>query len=155
MLQLRFDEVTETALISEGILTPDQLSKARQLADQLGGQTTLGDVLLDLNMVSRPRLDEFVRRHHIRLSICDILLSRHLITDNDVVAAREIQRKTAPKSKRIGETLVDMGLIEERHVIEALADKFHLPVLDPDITEIDFELSRKSSGCSHVGSGWR
>ena len=145
MLQFTFDEVTQTALIHEGLLTPDQLSKARDLAHKLGGQTTIGDVLLDMNLISRQRLDEFVRRHRNRLSLSDILISRHLVTDNDVRAAREIQRKSAPRSKRIGETLVEMGLIEERHVVEALSHKFHLPLLDPDITEIDFELVRKVS----------
>jgi len=145
MLQFTFDEVTQTALIHEGLLTPDQLSKARDLAHKLGGQTTIGDVLLDMNLISRQRLDEFVRRHRNRLSLSDILISRHLVTDNDVRAAREIQRKSTPKSKRIGETLVEMGLIEERHVVEALSHKFHLPLLDPDITEIDFELVRKVS----------
>ena len=145
MLQFRLDEVTQSALINEGLLTPEQLSRARALVDQLGGQTTISDVLLDMNLISRQRLDEFVRRHRNRLSISDILIARHLISDNDVRAAREIQRKSAPKSKRIGETLVEMGLIEERHVVEALAEKFHLPLLDPDITEIDFDLVRKVS----------
>src|SRR4030095_9579593 len=145
MLQFTFDEVTQSALINEGLLTPEQLSKARDLAIQLGGQTTIGDILLDLNLISRPRLDEFVRSHRNRLSISDILISRHLITDNDVRSAREIQRQSAPKSKRIGEVVVEMGVIEERHVVEALGEKFHLPLLDPDITEIDFELVRKVS----------
>jgi len=144
MLQLSFDEVTQTALISEGLLTPEQLSNARNIAEQLGA-SDISEILLDLNLISKPRLDEFVRRHRTRLSIGDILLSRHLITENDVKAAREIQRKSAPKPRRIGETLVEMGLIEERHIIEALADKFHLPLVDPDITEIDFELVRKIS----------
>ncbi|HKA21034.1 MAG TPA: ATPase, T2SS/T4P/T4SS family [Blastocatellia bacterium] len=144
MLQLSFDEVTQTALISEGLLTAEQLSNARNIAEQLGA-TNICEILLDLNLVSKPRLDEFVRRHRTRLSIGDILLSRHLITENDVKAAREIQRKSAPRSRRIGETLVEMGLIEERHIIEALAEKFHLPLVDPDITEIDFELVRKIS----------
>jgi type IV pilus assembly protein PilB len=145
MLQFRLDEVTQNALIHEGLVTPEQLSKARDLADKLGGKTTLGDVLLDMNLISGPRLDEFVRRHRNQLSISDILISRHLVTDNDVRAAREIQRKSSPRTKRIGETLVEMGLIEERHVVEALAHKFNLPLLDPDITEIDFELVRKVS----------
>src|SRR5262252_3469628 len=144
MLQLSFDEVTQSALISEGLLTAEQLSNARNIAEQLGA-TNICEILLDLNLISKPRLDEFVRRHRTRLSIGDILLSRHLITENDVKAAREIQRKSAPKPRRIGETLVEMGLIEERHIIEALADKFHLPLVDPDITEIDFELVRKIS----------
>ena len=145
MLQFIFDEITQSALINDGLLTQEQLSKALDIAGQLGGQTTIGDVLLDLNLISRQRLDEFVRSHRNRLSISDILISRRLVTDNDVRAAREIQRKSAPKAKRIGETLVEMGLIEERHVVEALSEKFHLPLLDPDITEIDFELVRKIS----------
>ena len=145
MLQFRLDEMTQNALINEGLVTQEQLSKARDLADKLGGQTTLGDVLLDMNLISGSRLDDFVRRHRNQLSISDILIGRNLVTDNDVRAAREIQRKSAPRSKRIGETLVEMGLIEERHVVEALAHKFHLPILDPDITEIDFELVRKVS----------
>ncbi len=145
MLQFLFDEIIQSALINEGLLTQDQLTRARALTDQLGGQTTIGDVLLDMNLISRSRLDEFVRRHRNRLSISDILIGRRLVTDDDVRSAREIQRKSAPKSKRIGETLIEMGLIEERHVVEALSYKFHLPIADPDITEIDFELVRKVS----------
>src|SRR5262249_16929175 len=144
MLQLSFDEVAQTDLISEGLLTPEQLSNARNIAEQLAA-TDICEILLDLNLISKPRLDEFVRRHRTRLSIGDILLSRHLITENDVNAAREIQRKSAPKSRRIGETLVEMGLIEERHIIEALAEEFSLKIFDPDITEIDVDLVRKIS----------
>jgi type IV pilus assembly protein PilB len=144
MLQLSFDEVTQGALVSEGLLTLEQLSNARILAEQLGA-TNICEILLDLNLVSKTRLDDFIRRHRTILSISDILLRRHLINEHDVRAAREIQLKSAPKSKRIGETLVEMGLIEERHIIEALAEKFHLSLLDPDITEIDMELVRKIS----------
>lgn len=145
MLQYSLDEVTESALINEGLLTKEQLSKARKIAEHLGGQKTLSEVLLEMNWISRPRLDDFVRRSRSRLSISDILIARRLVTEHDVMAAREIQRKSTPKSKRIGETLVEMGLIEERHIVEALAEKFNLPLLDPDITEIDSELVRKVS----------
>jgi len=145
MLQYSLDEVTQTALINEGLLTKDQLSKARKIAEHLNGEKTLGDVLLEMNWISRPRLDEFVRRSRSRVSISDILIARRLVTDNDVRTAREIQRKSTSKPKRIGETLIEMGLIEERHIVEALAEKFSLPILDPDITQIDSELVRKVS----------
>ncbi|HEY3137199.1 MAG TPA: ATPase, T2SS/T4P/T4SS family [Blastocatellia bacterium] len=145
MLQYSLDSVTETALINEGLLTQEQLSKARRIAAHLDGQKTLGDVLLEMNWISRSQLDDFVRQHRNRLSISDILIERRLVTEHDVLTAREIQRKSGAKSKRIGETLVEMGLIEERHVVEALAEKFNLPILDPDITEIDVELVRKVS----------
>ena len=145
MLQYSLDDVTQTALINEGLLTKDQLSKARKIAEHLNGEKTLGDVLLEMNWISRPRLDEFVRRSQSRVSISDILIARRLVTDSDVRTAREIQRKSTSKPKRIGETLIEMGLIEERHIVEALAEKFSLPILDPDITQIDSELVRKVS----------
>lgn len=145
MLQYSLDDVTQTALINEGLLTKDQLSKARKIAEHLNGEKTLGDVLLEMNWISRPRLDEFVRRSRSRVSISDILIARRLVTDSDVRTAREIQRKSQSKPKRIGETLIEMGLIEERHIVEALAEKFSLPILDPDITQIDSELVRKVS----------
>ena len=145
MLQYSLDDVTQTALINEGLLTNEQLSKARKIAEHLKGEKTLGDVLLEMNWISKPRLDDFVRQSRNRVSISDILIARRLVTDNDVRAAREIQRKSTNKAKRIGETLIEMGLIEERHIVEALAEKFNLPILDPDITQIDSDLVRKVS----------
>jgi type IV pilus assembly protein PilB len=145
MLQYSLDDVTQTALINEGLLTREQLSKARKIAEHLNGEKTLGDVLLEMNWISQPRLEELVRRSRSRVSISDILIARRLVTDSDVRAAREIQRKSTSKPKRIGETLVEMGLIEERHIVEALAEKFNLPILEPDITQIDLDLVRKVS----------
>ena len=145
MLQYSLDEITQTALINEGLLTAEQLSNARRLQQHLDGQKTLGDVLVELNCISKSHLDDFVLRHRSSISISDILIAHRLVSAQDVMTAREIQRKSSPKSKRIGETLVEMGLIEERHVVEALAEKFHLPLLDPDITAIDVDLVRKVS----------
>jgi type IV pilus assembly protein PilB len=145
MLQYSFEDRFANALIGEGLLTKDQLSKAREIHRDLTGVKSLGDVLVEMNYVSKMRLEDFVRRHRSALSVGDILISRRLVTENDVMAAREIQRKSAPRAKRIGETLIEMGLIEERHVVEALAEKFGLPLLEPDLNEIDTELVRRIS----------
>jgi type IV pilus assembly protein PilB len=145
MLQFSFDEAIEKALISEGLVTRDQILNARKLHSHLGGQKTLSDVLLEMHWVSAASLEEFARRHRSRFSIGDILISRKLVSITDVMAAREIQRKAGPKAKRLGEILIEMGLIEERHIIEALAEKFNIPTLDPDISLIDIELVRRVS----------
>ena len=140
MLTSCFEDRFETALITEGLITSDQLAKARKIAEQLDGNNSLGDVLVDMNWVSGPRLEEFVRRQRGKLRTGEILISRKLVTENDVKAALETQRKMGLKRKRIGEILIDMGLVEERHVVEALAEKFGLPIIDPDISRIDNEL---------------
>src|SRR5215216_117831 len=145
MLQFTLDEGIESALISEGLVTKDQLSRARKIQEQLKGEKALTDVLLEMNWVSKPRLEDFARRHRNRLSIGDILIDRRLVTQHDVMAAREVQRKCGTRAKRIGEVLTEMGLIEERHVVEALAEKFGLSIQEPDISQVDVELVRKIS----------
>src|SRR5947199_1867623 len=136
MLQFSLENGIQSALINEGLLTKDQLTRARRIQEQLAGQKSLSDVLLEMNWVSESRLDDFVRRHRSSLSIGDILMTRRLVTYQDVMAAREVQRKSGPRGKRLGEVLTEMGLIEERHVVEALAEKFGLPLLEPDISQI-------------------
>ena len=145
MLQFSLENGIESALINEGLVTKDQLTRARRIQEQLAGQKSLSDVLLEMNWVSETRLDDFIRRHRSSLSIGDILMARRLVTHQDVMAAREVQRKAGPKSKRLGEVLIEMGLIEERHLVEALGEKFGLPLLEPDISQIDVELVRRMS----------
>ncbi len=145
MLQHSFEERIEHALLAEGVLTQDQLSRARKIREHLGGQKSLSDVLLEMNLISGPRLEEVVRRHRSKMRTGEILLARRLVTADQVASALETQRLAGPRPKRIGEILIEMGLIEERHVVEALAEKFSLPVLQPDISQIDTELVRKVS----------
>src|SRR5689334_15775617 len=101
MLQFSLDNGIETALINEGLVTKDQLTRARRIQEQLDWQKTLSDVLLEMNWLSQARLDDFVRRHRSRLSIGDILVARKLVTYQNVMAAREVQRKNGPRTKRL------------------------------------------------------
>src|SRR5580704_406682 len=139
MLHPRFNDRFEHALVAEGMITEDQLSKARQIAEQLNGSGSLTEVLVDMNWVSGAHLNDFLRKQHLQLRTGEILLSRRLITERDLQVALETQRAST-KPKRIGEVLIDMGVIEERHVIDVLAEKFSLQVVDPDISQIDTAL---------------
>jgi type IV pilus assembly protein PilB len=145
MLQYSFDEQTENALITEGLLTHEQLTKARKFHQHVSEQKSFSEVLLEMNLVSNSRLDDFIRRHRSNVSLSDLLIARRLVTQNDVMAAREVQRKGGTRAKRIGELLIEMGLIEERHVIDALSEKFGLPIINPDISQIDGEFVRRVS----------
>jgi type IV pilus assembly protein PilB len=139
MLHPVFSDRFEHALISQGLLTADQLSQARQITEQLNGNGSLSEVLIDMNWVSGDRLTQFLSEQRRQLRTGEILVSRKLVGDRELQTALETQR-TASKPKRIGEILIDMGVIEERHVIEALAEKFSLQVIDPDISQIDVAL---------------
>lgn len=145
MLQTSIDERFHNALIAEGLITADQLSQARSLTEQMAGEKSLPEVLVEMHWVNSQRLAELLERHRGAMRTGEILMARRLISRKDVDAALEIQTKSGPRAKRIGEILVEMGLVEERHIIEALAEKFNLPVVEPDISRIDPELIRKTS----------
>ncbi len=145
MLQSSFDDRFAAALLTEGLITEDQLLKARQLTQSMNGQRSLNDVLLEMHWISGARLEEFMKRQRTKLRTGEILVARRLVTQQQVATALDAQRKNGSKPKRIGEILVGMGIIEERHVLEALAEKFSLPLIDPDISQIDQELARRTS----------
>jgi type IV pilus assembly protein PilB len=145
MLHHSFDARFEHALLKEGIITQEQLLRARTLQEHLGGERNVGDVLIEMNWVSQQRLNDFVRRQRAKQRVGEILVARRILKEEDVQIALDIQRKSAPRAKRIGEILIEMNLVEERHIAEALAEKFSLPVVDPDISQIDVELVRKVS----------
>lgn len=145
MLQHSFDERVGFAMISEGLLTQEQFQRAKSLYEHLNGEKSFQEVLVDMNWVNPKQLDDFIRRQRFKMRVGEILLARRLVKESDIQAALETQRQTAPRAKRIGEILIEMGVIEERHVVEALAEKFSLKVLDPDISQIEVDLIRKVS----------
>ena len=56
-----------------------------------------------------------------------LLVRRGLVSDDDVTQALVVQNETG---KRIGETLVAMGAMNERELTLFLADLLHMPVVD-------------------------
>ena len=139
------EEKIANALVSEGILTHEQVAKARSIRDHLGAEKTLGDVLVEMNWVSDRQIQDFIRRQRSKMRTGELLVARGLISEQDVANALEAQKKSRPGGKRIGEILIEMGLVEERHIIEVLAEKFDLKVVEPDIKQIDVELVRRLS----------
>ena len=57
----------------------------------------------------------------------EVLVAQGLVTDAQVATALKQQTGTG---KRLGEVLVDMGALDERGLVDALADFFGMPVTD-------------------------
>ncbi|MGA2472532.1 MAG: ATPase, T2SS/T4P/T4SS family, partial [Acidimicrobiales bacterium] len=56
-----------------------------------------------------------------------LLIRRGLVSEDDVAQALAVQDQTG---KRIGETLVEMGALNQRELVLVLADLLHMPVVD-------------------------
>ncbi len=57
----------------------------------------------------------------------EVLVARGLVTDAQVATALQLQGSSG---KRLGEVLVDTGALDERGLVDALADFFGMPVID-------------------------
>ncbi len=62
-----------------------------------------------------------------KIYIAEILLSNHLITQDQLNIALELQKKT---DKKIGQILVELGYIEETKLFETLSEQLHVPYID-------------------------
>ena len=63
----------------------------------------------------------------LELRLGDFLIARGMVTSAQVDEALQLQKGTGI---RLGEMLVNMGFVGERGLIEALADRLHMPVSD-------------------------
>jgi type IV pilus assembly protein PilB len=87
----------------------------------------------DLLNDNRPATESTGRRA-LPLRIGEMLLERELISVRDLEAALELQRKTG---RRLGETLVALGLVSPGDVMRVLADRLGLDFVDLAETAID------------------
>ena len=69
------------------------------------------------------------RRHdpHPKGLLGQVLVSRGVVTEAQLAAALKAQKGSG---KRLGEVLVDIGALDERGLVDALADFFEMPVTD-------------------------
>ena len=72
-----------------------------------------------------------LRRERMRLG--DILIKQHIITEDQLKKALELQKGTG---KKIGEVLVDSGMITEEMIVRALQMQLGLKVVLPQLSVI-------------------
>ncbi|HKA53263.1 MAG TPA: hypothetical protein VKJ47_06335, partial [Candidatus Binatia bacterium] len=91
-------------LIQEGFLTPEQLALA--LAAQKGREAyvPLGEVCIELELLSRSDLEKILRTHRKRIPLGELLTNLGLITPEHLQEALN-QQKTGEK-KRVGKILL-------------------------------------------------
>ncbi len=72
----------------------------------------------------------------------EILIERHLLTEEDLQKGLQLQRQ---REEKIGRILVELGFISEKDVLEALKDQLNIPLLGPhQIPEAPLDLENFS-----------
>lgn len=129
-------------MVRDGLLTSDGLQKAlaiQKQGAQSGHYKPLGQVCLDLRLITRQDLQRFLSRYHKHIQIGELLMNMGLINKDQVERILEMQRH---QTGRFGTLLVRAGIITESQLTDALSMQLGIPrivplqeLISPDLLE--------------------
>jgi general secretion pathway protein E len=79
-----------------------------------------------------------------KLRLGDVLVSAELITQGDLTRLLDLQKKDA-KGRKLGQLVIDEGLVSEETVLKTLASQMRVQYLEPGTFEGDMKLAAKLS----------
>lgn len=129
-------------MVRDGLLTTDGLHKALAIQKQgakAGHYKPLGQVCLDLRLITRQDLQRFLGRYHKHIQIGELLMNMGLINQEQLQRVLDMQRT---QSGRFGTLLVRAGIITESQLTDALSMQLGIPrivplqeLISPDLLE--------------------
>lgn len=135
-------------LVDGGVLTAEQVRHANRVRGKLGEQYSLTRVLSELNYLDPERMRQTLREQGTRVPLGNLLVELGYLKPSDLRSALEAQKDPDFQSKRLGEVLLDMGLIQEHRLIEVLADQLGFVAEEPNFSDIDQNL------LTHITPDW-
>jgi hypothetical protein len=92
------------------------------------------DVRGALRQMTTPRLDHTFFENEVRPHFGSVLLSANLLRPEQLDHALEMQRGSG---KRIGQVLIELGLLYEQDIARAIAIQHDLPYIDLEASSVD------------------
>jgi type IV pilus assembly protein PilB len=130
------------ALVEAGALSQEQLAKLLRVQARLGEHKPLGQLAIELGMLTRGTLEEALKTRRRRLSIEGILIERGVVRADQVASAQEALKGT---DRDIARHLVEIGAVAERAYLQAVADKRGVSFIDVEPTLIERPLLKRIS----------
>ncbi|HWR57384.1 MAG TPA: ATPase, T2SS/T4P/T4SS family [Thermodesulfovibrionales bacterium] len=120
-------------LVSEGCITSKQLQAA--LAEQMKDDyAPLGEVCVRLKFISKPELQQVLKKHKKRIYLGELLMNMGLISQEELDQVLEVQ---AIEGKRLGNILIEHGYINESMLINSLSTQLGIPKIIPTAGLVD------------------
>lgn len=121
-------------LVKEGAVTRDQLEKALAVQKRQKAYRPLGEICVELKLVTRRHLHRILNRYQKRISLGDLLINLGLITPEQLQKAL-MQQKAA--GGKLGEILVQNGVVTDNALVDALSMQMGMLKVAPDFHLID------------------
>lgn len=122
------------ALVREGVITPEQLSHALRIQKYLEQPKPLGSIVVELGYTTKRRVAEVLKKYGSGMRLGEMLLEQGLITPEGLEQALRIQKE---QNLKLGEALVQLGILNERTLLQNLAHQAGIPYVEPQLGMID------------------
>jgi len=126
-------------LVQQGLVTATQLTEAlarQQLEEE---RVPLGQILVNQKIVTQRQLDSILDAFGKRERLGEVLLRNGTITRQQLEQALAVQKKGR---RPLGQTLIDLGYVDDAGMRHALAMQLGIPFLALDRMTVDRSLSR-------------
>jgi type IV pilus assembly protein PilB len=133
----------ERMLLDAGVVSPERMHHANRVRGKLGEDYSLTRVLTELGYLEPAQMRAALRDQGAKIQLGDVMVELGYLKPRDLRAALEAQSEPEYQDKRIGEILLDMGLLSEQRLIEVLADQLDFSVETPGFTQIDQDLLKQ------------
>lgn len=127
------------ALISEGLISENQLRFAVQLQTESLDKKRLGEIMVELGYLTKRQLREISRKYHHRIPFGTLLVDSGLITEEQLGVALEAQQL---RNQPLGEILLAEGMITEEQLALTLSRQLDFPYIVPNKRLIDRNLMK-------------
>jgi type IV pilus assembly protein PilB len=133
------DSSLQMAIIfkESGIVSRDQVERAIRIRNKLGEGYSLTKVILELGYLDNQQLRQILRDHRQTVPLGNLLVELGHLKPAELRVALEAQREPEFHGKRLGEVLLEMGLIQEHRLIDVLADQLDFIHEEPNFSDID------------------
>jgi type IV pilus assembly protein PilB len=124
-------------LVKEGLITEEELMQALTAQKSQSAWKPIGEVLVQLRLVSRVDLKQILKKHQKNLNLGDILINLGLINREQLLELVKHQKEHGGK---VEEILVQKGFVTESELIDTLSIQMGVPKIIPDFNLIDTSL---------------
>ncbi len=133
----------EDLLLSEKLVSEEQLAKARRIAARMERPRPVGELLVELGQLSRSDHDRIVRMRRATLDLAGILHDCGALNEQALATYRRLKAEQPQRGDR--SLLLDEGLVTEEQFLRALGIKRGIAYVEPEIALVDDSLLQRTT----------
>lgn len=128
-------------LLNDDVVPPSSVRKAVRIQQRLGNNKLLSAVMAEIGLITEDEHRRLIRRHGRKFRIGELVCELGYISLDQLHEAEAVMM--ASKGKRIGQILLELEMINDRQLAQALSEQLSQPMIYLDIDMIDADLARQ------------